>query len=93
MSNLHVIAYDTPHDRTRRRLSTILEGYGDRVQDSLFECWLEAGQREALIHRLRRTLNARTDKLRIYVLCGKDVADVLQAGVGNPPHERDAPVV
>ena len=93
MSNLCVIAYDTPNDRTRRRLSTILEGYGNRVQDSLFECWLDAGQLENLLQRLRPALNARTDKLRVCVLCGKDVADVLYWGTGNPPHERDAPVV
>lgn len=93
MSTLYVIAYDTPSDRRRRRLARLLEGYGVRVQDSLFECWLDGRQKAGLVRRLRRELDEAVDKVRIYTLCGRDVADVLWAGNGGPPIDRDAPVV
>lgn len=31
-----LIAYDVPNDRRRTRLAKVLEGYGDRVQFSVF---------------------------------------------------------
>lgn len=93
MSTLFVIAYDTPDDRRRRRLARLLEGYGVRVQDSVFECWLDGRQRADLVRRLRRELDEAVDKVRIYTLCGRDVADVLWAGCGSKPADRDAPVL
>jgi CRISPR-associated protein Cas2 len=93
MNELHLIAYDTPNDKRRRRVAKVLEGYGQRVQDSVFECWLNPLQRAALLHRLRRQLHLRHDTLRVYILCGKDVADVQCFGGGEHPHDPDPPVV
>ena len=93
MNELHLIAYDTPSDQRRRRVAKVLEGYGHRVQDSVFECWLNPLQRDALLQRLRRQLSLRQDSLRIYILCAKDVADVQCLGVGGRPHDPDPPVI
>lgn len=35
---LLVVAYDVANDRRRVRLHTLLLGYGDPVQESVFEC-------------------------------------------------------
>ena len=93
MRTLHLIAYDTPDQRRRQRLAKLLSGYGERVQDSVFECWLTASQRQALTARLNRVANTQHDAIRIYTLCGKDVADVQLAGTGGPPADADAPVI
>ena len=34
----YVISYDIESDRTRRKLAKLLEGYGVRIQYSVFEC-------------------------------------------------------
>ena len=42
---LHLIAFDLASDRRRYRLTRLLEGYGQRVQESVFECWISGEQR------------------------------------------------
>jgi CRISPR-associated protein Cas2 len=55
------VAVDTAAGRRRlRRVAKICEAYGQRVQQSVFECVLNAGQFEQLKHRLtlvRKPLN------------------------------------
>jgi len=46
--HLILIAYDVPGDRNRARLSTFLEEYMTRVQDSLFEGWATRAEGERL---------------------------------------------
>lgn len=49
---LWVIAYDSPSDKRRRKLAKVLEGYGERLQRSVFECRLHPHQ----LKRLRTIL-------------------------------------
>ena len=46
---LCVIAFDVASDRRRYRLTRILEGYGHRVQESVFEAWLDEAQHQRLL--------------------------------------------
>ena len=36
----YVVVYDIPNDKRRKKVSDLLEGYGQRVQYSVFECTL-----------------------------------------------------
>ncbi len=68
-----LIAYDVatelPEGRRRlRRVANVCEGYGQRVQKSVFECKVEEGQLELLKHALRKEMSAAEDSLRIYRL-------------------------
>ena len=70
---LVLITYDvnteTAAGRTRlRRISKQCVNYGQRVQNSVFECVLDAAQCENLKHQLRSMMNEKTDSLRIYYL-------------------------
>lgn len=56
-----LVAYDVADDRLRQRLARLLEGYGTRVQQSVFECPLRAAERDALLRRLREVLPADDD--------------------------------
>ncbi len=38
---LRLIAYDIADERRLRRIAKVCEGFGVRVQKSLFECWLD----------------------------------------------------
>lgn len=48
----YVVTYDIPDDRLRAGMARLLEGYGFRVQKSVFECLLTRGMRERLMGRL-----------------------------------------
>ncbi|MEO8894115.1 MAG: CRISPR-associated endonuclease Cas2, partial [Coleofasciculaceae cyanobacterium] len=45
---LYVVVYNIPCDKRRKKLSNILEGYGRRVQYSVFECVLTASKFDEL---------------------------------------------
>ncbi len=63
------VATDTASGRRRlRRVAQVCEGYGQRVQKSVFECVINEGQLEQLKHRLLREIDQQEDSLRIYRL-------------------------
>ena len=68
-----LVAYDVSTadragERRLRRVARICEGFGQRVQNSVFECTLSEAQLEQLIHRLEKAIDADEDSLRIYRL-------------------------
>jgi CRISPR-associated protein Cas2 len=68
-----LVTYDVATDdvagrRRLRRVAKVCEGFGQRVQKSVFECVVNAAQLEVLRHRLRREIDLRADSLRIYRL-------------------------
>lgn len=48
---LYVVAYDIPCDKRRKKISDLLEGYGQRVQYSVFECRLSSDKYKELLMR------------------------------------------
>jgi CRISPR-associated protein Cas2 len=65
---LYVIAYDIPCNRRRRKVAELLEGYGQRVQYSVFECVLSDKKLKELKQRLRKRINLHEDSLRFYAI-------------------------
>jgi CRISPR-associated protein Cas2 len=84
---LWVVCYDITNDRRRNRVAKVLLGYGERVQESVFECHLN----NALLRRLQAELlpliDSHSDRLRYYPLCGKDVGLVTWRGKGSQPRD------
>jgi CRISPR-associated protein Cas2 len=82
---LYLITYDIPIDKRRTKLAKLLEGHGQRVQYSVFECDMEDKQVTQLRRRLNRLLRpAEGDSLRIYKLCANCRAVVTIVGDGPP---------
>ncbi len=65
----YVIAYDIPSDKRRNRIARVLEGHGERVQYSVFECRLTGKQFAALWKELGELAEPKEDSLRAYRLC------------------------
>lgn len=68
-----LITYDVNTETAagRRRLRQIAKqcaNYGQRVQNSVFECVLDASQCRQLQHRLLGIMDEKTDSLRFYYL-------------------------
>ncbi|AGF53647.1 ssr7093 (plasmid) [Synechocystis sp. PCC 6803] len=73
---LYVIAYDIPDDRRRKKMADLLEGYGQRVQYSVFECTLSKSKFNELQKRLRKIYQSEEDSLRFYPLSGHTLTQV-----------------
>ena len=67
----YIVAYDIANDKRRKKLSDLLEGYGVRVNYSVFEIELSAAKKERLLFEIerRQLLDERCDSLRFYHLC------------------------
>ncbi len=68
-----LVAYDVQTtekagQRRLRKVAQACQAYGQRVQNSVFECKVNDSQFEQLVHRLRRIINEDEDSLRIYRL-------------------------
>lgn len=73
---LILISYDLEDDRQRQRLATLLEGHGERVQFSVFECRLSADEYAVLLKRVGELHAQYVDRqeagrfsVRCYRLC------------------------
>jgi CRISPR-associated protein Cas2 len=64
-----VVSYDVTNDRRRYKVMKTLEGFGHRVQYSVFECELRPADLEKLKARLKRLIQPQEDDIRFYDLC------------------------
>lgn len=77
----YLICYDIVKDSRRNKVAHLLEGYGLRVQKSVFECVLNEKQYESLQKKLLKYLNKREDQLRFYPLSANCRSKVVVLGV------------
>ena len=65
---LVVVVYDIPDNKRRTKLANFLEGYGRRVQYSVFECFLNLPQMQELYEKVQKRVNPQEDNVRFYWL-------------------------
>lgn len=82
-----VVSYDISDDSDRNRIAELLEGWGRRIQFSVFECRLTERQMKRLRGRVRRLADPRRDSVRWYPLCFPCAAKGFTLGADI---ERDA---
>jgi CRISPR-associated protein Cas2 len=73
---LYLVTYDIPCNRRRKKISDILEGYGRRVQHSVFECRLPRAKFQEMRRVLLRVVNVEEDGFRIYPLSGHMLSSI-----------------
>jgi CRISPR-associated protein Cas2 len=57
--------------RRLRQVAKVCEGYGQRVQNSVFECIIDNAQLAVLRNKLIKIIDPNEDSLRIYILGNK----------------------
>ena len=75
LKNWYLICYDIRCPKRWRKAFRLLEGYGNRMQYSIFRCWLSQRMREKLRWQLEQILTAEDDLLliRLSMQCVKDL--------------------
>lgn len=64
-----IVAYDVSEDRRRARLAALLATWGDRVQKSVFECTVDAGELAEVLARAATIIDPDTDAVHVYHQC------------------------
>lgn len=88
-SMLTVLVYDVSSDARRNRLHALLKQYGVPVQKSAFEARLTPREREQLLERVARLLDAKADRFVLYSIAREQEERV--AVVGTPRPELKEP--
>ena len=78
---LYLVTYDISCNRRRRKISDLLEGYGKRVQWSVFECQLSAKKYQKLRDRLQPRVKPE-DNIRFYPISAHTVGTIEVWGSG-----------
>lgn len=78
-----IICYDVPNDRRRTRLAVFLDGFGARVQKSVFEAVLTDPLISRLEEGLEKLVDEKEDSVRIYFLAPSAWDKVKAIGVNK----------
>jgi len=86
---LVLVAYDvsteTPEGRRRlRRVARVCLDYGQRVQNSVFECEVGAKELVLLRGRLRQEMSEVKDSIRVYFINESDRQKTEHYGIKEP---------
>lgn len=87
--SLVVVVYDVPDDKRRTKLAKFLEGYGRRVQLSVFECFLTLAEMRKLHKQLKRRVKPAEDNVRLYWISADAVTRTLVIGSEMPEPQPD----
>ncbi len=83
---------DTEGKRRLRRVAKLCENWGQRVQNSVFECKLTPAQYVTLKMNLADIMNPKTDSIRFYLL-GKDWHRRVEHIGQDRSSDPDAPLI
>ena len=88
MNRLWMISYDIEDNKVRRHVHNHLKDRGERVQYSVFECWLNRRQLSELRTRLQTEIKDG-DSVRWYPLCAWCAQSIDWHGRGSPAEDAD----
>lgn len=80
---IYILCYDISNNKRRYRTSCLLEGFGIRIQESVFECRLSNNLLNQLVSRLSKIITDK-DTLRIYPVCKECYGKSLGIGEIKP---------
>lgn len=87
---IFLVAYDVPDDGVRGRLADTIGAFGERVQESVFECRLDDRGLTELVERIRDTVAPDEGAgVRIYRVCEACYRESVGIGVLRKPLHSD----
>ncbi|RMH71362.1 MAG: CRISPR-associated endonuclease Cas2 [Gemmatimonadetes bacterium] len=88
-----VIAYDIGDNRRRTKIANLLENYGQRMQYSLFECYLRRRDYLILRDKLNELINLTTDRIFFYFIDDVHRKQIERIGGAAPLSDRKWTIV
>ncbi|MGJ3249209.1 MAG: CRISPR-associated endonuclease Cas2 [Elainellaceae cyanobacterium] len=90
---LVLVVYDIANNRRRQKLSKLLEGYGRRVQESVFECFLSFDEMKRLHDLVQKRVKPTEDNVRLYWISSGALAKTLTIGSTAPQPPPNAYII
>ncbi|NUP89288.1 MAG: CRISPR-associated endonuclease Cas2 [Candidatus Sumerlaeia bacterium] len=87
-----VSTIDAPGRRRLHRVAKVCENFGQRVQNSVFECLVDPGQWAQLRARLEAEIEPEEDSLRYYFLGANWKRRVEHVGA-KPAYDPQGPLI
>jgi CRISPR-associated protein Cas2 len=81
---LVLVIYDIADDKRRLKLSNFLEGYGRRVQESAFECFISLDRLGKLHEMVKKRVKPAEDNVRFYWIPADALPKTLTIGSDLP---------
>ncbi|MGV8073755.1 MAG: CRISPR-associated endonuclease Cas2 [Syntrophobacteraceae bacterium] len=78
-----LVSYDIVDNRVRTRLMKYLKEYGNRIQQSVFECDLDDAMYRTMMLGAEKIINEKVDRVRYYRLCKGCIQRVVISGWGE----------
>ena len=72
----YLVCYDISDPKRLRRVANVLEGHGERIQYSVFRCWLSASGLERLRWELTEDCVDQEDEVLFIPLCSRCVEGI-----------------
>lgn len=86
---MYVVSYDISSDKIRNKAAKILEGYGIRIQYSVFECRITEKEYEELCRKLIDLMgNRKEGNIRFYSLCRNCEKKIFAVGQVAEQYEK-----
>jgi CRISPR-associated protein Cas2 len=83
MKQLWIIAYDISDHQRRKMIHDILKNHGERVQWSVFECYLDEQTLQSLRTELAALIEQDEGSIRWYPLCAWCQREIESQGCGE----------
>ncbi|MFN8443282.1 MAG: CRISPR-associated endonuclease Cas2 [Caldilineaceae bacterium] len=74
------VSYDIADDKRRLKVMKAIEGFGQRVQYSVFECEIKPEDVNRLQKRLEALIDEKVDDVRFYQLCENCLGKTVMLG-------------
>jgi CRISPR-associated protein Cas2 len=78
-----IVCYDIPSNRRRNQVAQTLEGFGYRVQESVYECEVSTEQFGKMKQKVLKRIETREDAVRYYSLCVDCLTKIEIIGLGE----------
>ena len=79
-ARLHIVAFDIANAKRLRRAARTCLDFGERLQRSVFACYLMPAELRTLSRRLRSVIDAEADSVRLYAIGEEDASRMRRLG-------------
>ncbi|MGB9673408.1 MAG: CRISPR-associated endonuclease Cas2 [Anaerolineales bacterium] len=79
----YLLTYDIADPKRLVKVAKVMESIGERVQDSVFEAYLNEAELERLLKKVNKIMELEEDSLRIYLLCAACRGKIRCIGIGK----------
>ncbi len=87
--SLLLVSYDIIDDKRRNTVAKRLQDFGQRVQYSVFECFLNQMEYQKMKERITKAIDPEKDNIRIYKLCQGCSKRIESIGIGRGWQQGD----